>query len=106
MSPTPIILAALASSCRVLSNSNCLKSAEKREVFELHLQWIHLVTSWGTENGCKDAKLEELALHMAQFVVNHEPRRPNNDYLPSISEFAAKIHTMSKSERLLRTPDS
>jgi hypothetical protein len=74
MSPTPIIVAALASSCRVLLNNRNLQSAERREVLEFHLQWMELVHS-ATGNGSKAAQFEDLALRMAHFVVNHEPSR-------------------------------
>jgi len=33
---------ALASSCRILSNSNLLQPTDKKEVFEFHLQWVYL----------------------------------------------------------------
>jgi hypothetical protein len=79
MSPTPIILAALASSCRVLLNNRHLQSAARREVLEFHLQWMDLVHSAG-RNGSKTAEFEDLALRMARFVVNHEPSRATKDY--------------------------
>ena len=65
MSPTPIILDALASSCRMLAGSNL---ADKKDVLEFHLQWVHLSGDECTE------ELDDLACRMAQFVVNHEPR--------------------------------
>jgi hypothetical protein len=74
MSPTPIIVAALASSCRVLLNNRNLQSAERREVLEFHLQWMDLVHS-ASGIGSKAAKFEDLASRMARFVVDHEPSR-------------------------------
>jgi hypothetical protein len=74
MSPTPIILAALASSCRVLFKCNHLQAAERREVFELHLQWMELVRS-ATGQESDGVRSEVLALHMAQFIMKHEPFR-------------------------------
>ena len=65
MSPTPIILDALASSCRLLADSNL---ADKKDVLEFHLQWVHLSSDEGTE------ELDDLACCMAQFVVSHEPQ--------------------------------
>jgi hypothetical protein len=75
MSPTPIILAALASSCRVLSTHSQLLSAERREVFELHLQWMEVVHSQGTSDESKEAKSRDIAVRMARFILNHEPSR-------------------------------
>jgi hypothetical protein len=70
MSPTPIILAALASSCRLLLKGNHLQAAQKREVFELHLQWMQLLHS-AVEDGSIEP--EDLAIRMARFIINHEP---------------------------------
>jgi hypothetical protein len=83
MSPTPIMVAALASSCRVLLKHRHLQSAERREVLEFHLQWMKLMHSAG-EDGSEDADFEDLALRMARFIVNHEPSRQNNDRRISI----------------------
>jgi hypothetical protein len=75
MSPTPIILAALASGCRVLSNHGQFQLAERREVLELHLQWMEVVhTHWASEES-KEAKFQDLAMRMARFILNHEPSR-------------------------------
>jgi hypothetical protein len=74
MTPTPIIVAALASSCRVLLTNRNLQSTERREVLEFHLQWMDLVHSAGG-NGSKASEFEDLALRMARFVVKHEPSR-------------------------------
>jgi hypothetical protein len=74
MTPTPIIVAALASSCRVLLNNRNLQSAERREVLEFHLRWMDLVHS-ASGNGSKAAEFEDLASRMAHFIVNHEPSR-------------------------------
>ena len=74
MTPTPIIVAALASSCRVLLNNRNLQSAERKEVLEFHLEWMDLVHS-ASGIGSKAAKFEDLASRMARFVVDHEPSR-------------------------------
>jgi hypothetical protein len=79
MSPAPIILAALSSSCRVLLNHRQLQSAEKREVIEFHLRWMELVHSDSVNgNGSKAAAFEDLALSMARFVIDHEQSPPTN----------------------------
>jgi hypothetical protein len=65
MSPTPTVVAALAAICRMLANRNL---ADKQEVLEFHLRWIDLCCHDCTE------ELDDLALCMAQFVLNHEPR--------------------------------
>jgi hypothetical protein len=79
MSPAPIILAALASSCRVLLNHRHLQSAEKREVLEFHLRWMEIVHSDSVSgNGSKAAPFEDLALSMARFVIEHEQSPPTN----------------------------
>ena len=65
MSPTPIILDALASSCRMLVESNL---ADKKDVLEFHLQWVHL-----SSDECAE-ELDDLACRMEQFVLSHEPR--------------------------------
>jgi hypothetical protein len=79
MSPTPIILAALISSCRVLLNHRQLQSVEKREVLEFHLRWMELVhPNSGSGNGTKTAAFEDLALSMARFVIDHEQSPPTN----------------------------
>jgi hypothetical protein len=85
MSPTPIIVAALASSCRVLLNHRDLPSAERREVLEFHLQWMDLVHV-SSENGSDAAAFEDLALRMARFVVNHEPSRQTHNRQPGIRD--------------------
>jgi hypothetical protein len=78
MAPNAPILAALATSCRILSNGNQAQLADKKEVFEFHLEWLSLCVR------CRDsaftAKLskqmqtefDDLALRMAQFIENHE----------------------------------
>ena len=66
MSATPIILEALASSCRMLAESNL---ANKEDVLEFHLQWVHLSSHECTE------ELDALACRMAHFVLSHEPRK-------------------------------
>jgi hypothetical protein len=76
MSPTPIVLAALATSCRILSNTNQLKLSDKKEVFEFHLQWLYLAARYrnlATEEVSRE--IDDLAHRMARFVVNHETRR-------------------------------
>ena len=42
MAPNAPILDALATSCRLLSNSNQFQLADKKEVFEFHLEWLSL----------------------------------------------------------------
>lgn len=72
------ILAALATSCRMLSNSERVRLADKKEVLELHLQWLSLcVRCRSSAPGEKlsdelQLQFEDLALRMAQFILNYE----------------------------------
>ena len=78
MAPNAPILAALATSCRMLSNSNQFPLADKKEVFEFHLEWFNLcVRSHNSTSGEElsremQAQFNDLALRMARFVVNRE----------------------------------
>jgi hypothetical protein len=78
MAPNAPILDALATSCRMLSNSNQFQLADKREVFEFHLEWFSLCArcpnsaSGGELTSEMQARFDDLALRMAQFVVNRE----------------------------------
>jgi hypothetical protein len=78
MAPNAPILAALATSCRMLSNSNQFPLADKKEVFEFHLEWFNLcVCSHNSTSGEElsreiQAQFNDLALRMARFVVNRE----------------------------------
>ena len=78
MSPNALILDALATSCRMLSNSNQIQLADKEEVFAFHLEWLSLCARCrNSASGAKlskemQAQFDDLALRMAQFVVNHE----------------------------------
>jgi hypothetical protein len=77
MAPNAPILAALATSCRMLSNSIQSQLADKTEVFEFHLEWLSLCVRYRdsapTAELSKEMKgeFDDLALRMAQFVVNH-----------------------------------
>jgi hypothetical protein len=76
MAPSAAILAALVTSCRMLSNSNQVQLADKKEVFEFHLEWLSLRVqcrnSASTAEVSKqiEAQSNDLALRMAQFIVN------------------------------------
>ena len=78
MAPNAPILDALATSCRLLSNSNHFQLADKKEVFEFHLEWLSLcVRSRNSPSGEAlstemQAQFDDLALRMARFVVNRE----------------------------------
>lgn len=79
MAPNAPILAALATSCRMLSNSNQIPLADKKDVFEFHLEWLNLCVrchnsaASGEEVSTEiQAQFDDLALRMAQFVVNRE----------------------------------
>lgn len=74
MSPTPFVLAALAS-CRILTNGGQLQLSAKQKVFEFHLHWLHLSARY------RDAPTEELsneiddlAVRVARFVLCHQSR--------------------------------
>jgi hypothetical protein len=78
MAPNARILDALATSCRMLSNSNQLQLADKKEVFEFHLEWLSLCVRCPNSASGEEltsemqAQFDDLALRMAQFVVNRE----------------------------------
>ena len=78
MAPNATILAALATSCRMLSSRNQFPLADKKEVFEFHLEWLSLcVRCHNSASGHElsremQAQFDHLALRMAQFVVNRE----------------------------------
>jgi hypothetical protein len=71
------ILAALATSCRMLSNSERVRLADKKEVLELHLQWLSLCVRCNPVPGEQlsqemQLQFEDLALRMAHFILNYE----------------------------------
>jgi hypothetical protein len=78
MAPNAPILAALAKSCRMLSNTTQLQLTDKKDVFEFHLEWHNLCVRYrdsaSTEelNKQMQAQSDDLALRLAQFIVNHE----------------------------------
>jgi hypothetical protein len=77
MASSPI-LAALATSCRMLSNSGWFQLADKKEVFEFHLEWFSLCvlcrnSAFGEElSEDMQMQFDDLALRMAQFILNYE----------------------------------
>ena len=78
MAPDAPILDALATSCRMLSNSNQVQLADKKEVFEFHLEWLSLCVRCRNSASGEEltsemqAQFDDLALRMAHFVVNRE----------------------------------
>jgi hypothetical protein len=70
------ILEALATSCRMLSDSNQSQLADKREVFEFYLQWLNLGVRYRDSASTAElskqleAQFDDLALRMAQFILN------------------------------------
>jgi hypothetical protein len=78
MAPNAPVLAALATSCRLLSNSNQFQIADKKEVFEFHLEWLSLCVRCRNSSSGEEltremqAQFDDLALRMARFVVNRE----------------------------------
>jgi hypothetical protein len=78
MAPNAPILDALATSCRLLSNSNQFQLADQKEVFEFHLEWrslcVRCPNSASGEELSREmqAQFDDLALRMAQFIVNRE----------------------------------
>jgi hypothetical protein len=78
MAPNAPILVALAQSCRMLSSANQLQSVDKKEVFEFHLEWLSLCARYrdpvytARSSREMEAQSADLALRMAQFIVNHE----------------------------------
>jgi hypothetical protein len=72
------ILAALATSCRMLSNSERVRLADKKEVLEFHLQWLSLCVRCGNSASGEELseemqlQFDDLALRMAQFILNYE----------------------------------
>jgi hypothetical protein len=75
---SPPILAALATSCRMLSNSKRVQLAHKKEVLEFHLEWASLCVLCGNSASGEELseetslQFENLALRMAQFILNYE----------------------------------
>jgi hypothetical protein len=70
------ILAALATSCRMLSNSERVRLADKKEVLEFHLQWLSLCVRCNSAPGEQlseemQLQFDDLALRMAQFILNY-----------------------------------
>jgi hypothetical protein len=71
------ILAALATSCRMLSNSERVQLADKKEVLEFHLLWLSLCVrcrnSAPGEELSEDMQMQfdDLTLRMAQFILNY-----------------------------------
>ena len=78
MAPNASVIAALATSCRMVSNSNQVQLADKMEVFEFHLEWLSLCErrrklARGIELSKEtQAQFDDLALRMAQYILNHE----------------------------------
>jgi hypothetical protein len=78
MAPDVPILAALAKSCRTLSSGGQLPLTDKKEVFEFHLEWLSLCVRYRDSASTAElskqmqAQFDDLALRMAQFIVNHE----------------------------------
>ena len=78
MAPNASVIAALATSCRMVSNSNQAQLADKIEVFEFHLEWLSLCErnrklARGIELSKEtQAQFDDLALRMAQYILNHE----------------------------------
>jgi|HubBroStandDraft_2_1064218.scaffolds.fasta_scaffold28653_2 hypothetical protein len=78
MAPNAPILDALATSCRMLSNSYQFQLADKRKVFEFHLEWLSLCVRYPNSASGEEltsemqAQFDDLALRMAKFVVNRE----------------------------------
>jgi hypothetical protein len=78
MAPNAPILDALATSCRMLSNNNQAQLADKKEVFEFHLEWLSLCVRCRNSASGEElsretqARFDDLALRMAQFVVSRE----------------------------------
>ena len=72
------ILAALVTSCRMLSNFERVQLAGKKEVLEFHLEWLSLClrchNSASGEQLSEEMQLQfdDLALRMAQFILNYE----------------------------------
>jgi hypothetical protein len=77
MGTTPIF-AALATSCRMLSNSERIQLADKREVLAFHLEWASLCVLCGNSASGEELseemqlQFDDLALRMAQFILNYE----------------------------------
>jgi hypothetical protein len=90
MSPAPFVLIALAS-CRALSNSGQLQFSAKQEVFEFHLDWVHLSGRYRdalTEDLSKE--IDDFAVRLARFVLNHELlQRPYTSYEGAVATDAA-----------------
>lgn len=76
MAPNTAILDALVTSCRMLLNGNQVQSADKKEVFEFHLEWLSLCVLWRNSASTAEvskqieAQIDDLALRMARFIVN------------------------------------
>jgi len=61
----------------MLSNSNQVQLADKRKVFEFHLEWLSLCARCNAISAAElskemHAQFDDLALRMALFVVNHQ----------------------------------
>jgi hypothetical protein len=61
----------------MLSNSNQVQLADKRKVFEFHLEWLSLCVRCNSTSAAElskemQAQFDDLALRMALFVVNHQ----------------------------------
>jgi hypothetical protein len=76
MAPNAPILEALATSCRMLSDRNQGQLADKREVFEFYLEWLNLGVRYRDSASTAElskqleAQFDDLALRMAQFILN------------------------------------
>ena len=69
------IFAALATSCRMLSHRNRVQLADKKEVFEFHLEWVSLCVRCRSATCAEDLseemqlQFDDLALRMANFIL-------------------------------------
>ena len=72
MAPNASVIAALATCCRMVSNSNQVQFAGQNRMLEFHLEWLSLCER-GTELSKEtQAQFDDLALRMAQYILNHE----------------------------------
>jgi DNA-binding CsgD family transcriptional regulator len=85
----------------MLSNSERVQLADKKEVLEFHLEWVSLCVlcrnSASGEELSEEMQLQfdDLALRMAQFILNYEKKR-----LDEASHFASQFSkTMTRRQR-------
>jgi hypothetical protein len=78
VAPNASVIAALATSCRMVSTRSQVQLADKIEVFEFHLEWLSLCERCRKLTGGIElsketqAQFDDLALRMAQYILNHE----------------------------------